>query len=295
VVETETETAGDARAARVGAAASARWMWWYVGLAFAFSWAWWLPMAAAGQVSRSGQGWPTHLLGLTGPAFAAVVVTALSGGATGLADLWRRAVRWRVGLRWWLLVSATLGLSGLGFARGWWEGDPVPLRDLGLYSGAPAVAPGALLLVAIYVLLVNGFGEELGWRGFLADRLLPRFGRLRTATLVWFVWALWHAPLFLVVENFRAFNLLTALGWLVGLWFGSYFLTWLYESTGGSVLLVAAWHTAYNLSTATEATAGLAAAASSTLVMAAAVVLLLRHTRGGDSTQGRRRRPRSTR
>jgi membrane protease YdiL (CAAX protease family) len=275
--------------ARVGAAAaapaSARWMWWYLGLAFAFSWAWWLPMADAGLVSRAGQGWPTHLPGLTGPALAAVVVTALFGGRNGLADLWRRAVRWRVGLRWWLLILATLGLSGLGFARGWWEGDPVPMRDLGLYSGAPAVAPEALLLLAGCLLLVNGFGEELGWRGILADRLLPRFGLLRTATMVWFVWALWHAPMFLVVENFRAFNLPTALGWLVGLWCGSYFLTWLYASTGGSVLLVALWHTAYNFSSATEATAGLAAAASSTLVMAAAVVLLVRSAkRGGDAS-----------
>jgi len=258
---------------------SAGWLWWYGALAIAFSWAWWLPMAAAGQVSRAGQGWPTHLLGLTGPALSAVVVTALAGGRPGLRDLWQRAVRWRVGLRWWLVVVVTLALSGLGFAAGSWRGDPVPWRDLGLYSGASAVEGGALVLVVGYVLLVNGFGEELGWRGFLAHQLLPRFGRLRTASLVWMAWALWHAPLFLVVENFRDFGPGTSLGWLVGLWFGSYFLTWLYESAGRSVLLVSAWHTAYNLSTATEATAGLAAAASSTLVMAATLVLLLRSAR----------------
>jgi membrane protease YdiL (CAAX protease family) len=277
----ETRTSGEVQGVEPGAdaSASARWLCWYVALACAFSWAWWLPMAAAGQVSRAGQWWPTHLLGLTGPALAAVVVTALAGGRPALADLWQRAVRWRVGMRWWLLVLATLGLSALGFAAGWWQGRPVPLGDLGLYSGAPAVEGGGLVLMLGYVLLVNGFGEELGWRGFLAHHLLPRFGRLRTTSLVWLAWAFWHAPLFLVVGNFRDFGPLTTAGWLVGLWFGSYLLTWLYESAGRSVLLVAAWHTAYNLSTATDATAGLAASVSSTLVMAATLVLLLRPAR----------------
>ena len=72
----------------------------YVALSLLFSWAWWVPMVLAGQVVRAGQGWPTHLLGLTGPALAAVVGTAAADGRPGLADLWARAVRWRVPLRW---------------------------------------------------------------------------------------------------------------------------------------------------------------------------------------------------
>lgn len=279
MIERETDLSLRGGAAAVDPVAAARWIWCYVALAFAFSWAWWVPMAAAGQVSRAGQGWPTHLLGLTGPALAAVVVTAVADGRSGLVDLWKRATRWRVGLRWWLVVLATLGLSGLAFLSGWWRGEPVPPGDLGLYSGAPAVEGGALLLLAGFVLLVNGFGEELGWRGFLAHHLLPKYGRVRTASLVWLAWALWHAPLFFLVDNFRDFDPLTTVGWLVGLWFGSYVLTWLYESTGGSVLLVATWHTAYNVSTATEATAGVAAAVSSTLVMVTAVVLIVRSRR----------------
>jgi membrane protease YdiL (CAAX protease family) len=268
-----------------------RWLVLYVALAMAFSWVWWVPMAATGTVSRAGQGWPTHLLGLTGPALAAIVVTAAADGRRGLSDLGRRAVRWRVGWRWWLLVLATLALSGIGFLAGGWGGDPVSLPDLGVYSGAPGARGLGLVLVAGYVLVVNGFGEELGWRGFMAHRLLPRLGRLRTASVVWLVWALWHAPLFLVVENFRDFGPGTTVGWLVGLWFGSYFLTWLYESAGFSVLIVAAWHTAYNVATATEATAGLAAAVTSTLVIVASLLLLLR-PRSPVRRGGARRRPR---
>lgn len=43
--------------------------------------------------------------------------------------------------------------------------------------------------------------------------------------------------------------------------------------SGNSVLLVAAWHTAFNLTSATKATSGLVAAMSSTVVMVAAVVI----------------------
>jgi hypothetical protein len=95
-------------------AASTRWVLGYVALAFAFSWAWWLPMMVAGQTSRAGDGWPTHLLGLTGPALAAIVITATTEGRPGLADLRQRALRWRLPLRWWLLVVATLALTGQG-------------------------------------------------------------------------------------------------------------------------------------------------------------------------------------
>jgi hypothetical protein len=55
----------------------------YCGLAYLFSWAVWVPMMIQGQVSRPGQGWPTHLLGLLGPALAALVVTAAVEGRPG--------------------------------------------------------------------------------------------------------------------------------------------------------------------------------------------------------------------
>ena len=51
----------------------------FVVLAYALSWAWWIPMAVHGDVVRAGQGWPTHLIGLAGPAAAAVITTGWCG------------------------------------------------------------------------------------------------------------------------------------------------------------------------------------------------------------------------
>lgn len=72
----------------------------------------------------------------------------------------------------------------------------------------------ALPLLVLGVLVVNGFGEEVGWRGMLAHRLLDRHSLLTTSVMVWVVWAAWHLPVFLLVADFREMGW-TALGWLV--------------------------------------------------------------------------------
>lgn len=241
----------------------------FVALAYLLSWSWWVPLALTGETVRTGAGWPTHLPGLLGPAIAAMIVTALAEGRAGLRSLARRTIRWRAGAWWWsvpiLLGAAALALLAVG---GPWNG-----RALTGYPGAPA-GWGVLATLAI-VLVVNGVGEELGWRGFAADRLLERRSLLATALIVAAVWAPWHLPLFFLTATFKAFALPDILGWAVGLTAGSIVLAWLYRGGGRSVLLVAVWHTAFNLTSATPAASGAVAAISSTLVMAAAVAIVL--------------------
>jgi uncharacterized protein len=240
---------------------------WFTALAYLFSWMWWIPMAVSGTVVEPGQGWPTHLPGLLGPALAAVLVTAVADGRPGLADLWARIVRWRVGWVWYVIVAATAALALLPLVAG----SAAP-GDLAVYSGAPVTG----LAVLVYVLLVNGFGEEIGWRGFLADHLLDRMSRGSTSLIVWVVWAFWHLPLFWIVGNFRDLGVGGTIGWIVGIGFGSVLLTWMYQSAGRSILIVALWHTAYNMATATKASAGMAAAVASTVVIVASLTILIR-------------------
>jgi membrane protease YdiL (CAAX protease family) len=238
----------------------------YVTAAYVLSWSWWIPMVVRGDVVEPGDGWPTHLPGLAGPALAGLVATAATEGRPGLADLGRRVLRWRVRPIWYALIAGTATLSLLGVALG--AGAEDALR----YSGAPALG----VLTVSYVIVVNGFGEEIGWRGVLAEHLLRRTSRGRTALIVWAVWAPWHLPLFWIVGNFRDLGVAGVLGWVIGIGFGSLFLTWLYQSADHSVLVVALWHVAYNVATATEAGAGLPAAVATTAVVVASVVILRR-------------------
>ncbi len=257
----------------------------FVVLTYAVSWAWWLPLLWRGEVTRAGQGWPTHLPGLLGPAIAAAVVTAVVDGQRGLADLWSRMTRWRVGRLWWIVV-ATVALAALALVAPLLVGQTAPGVDaFGRYSGIGEIGWPAMVLVAF---LVNGMGEETGWRGFLAERLLDRHGLTRTALLVALAWAPWHLPTFWVVESFRDRGVLGMAGWVVGIAAASVVLVWLYRVGRRSILFVGAWHTAFNLTSATEATADVIAVVTSALVIGAAVWILRREA--SSSAAGERRR-----
>lgn len=106
---------------------------------------------------------------------------------------------------------------------------------------------------------------------------MPRLQKGRSAlsatvTLTAF-WALWHLPMFFYKENFMSMGIPMAIMWLVGMLCGAIVFTWLYNSTNGSILMVALWHGTYNAAvTATELPI---AAMVSTFVIIAAVVIVL--------------------
>jgi uncharacterized protein len=254
-------------------------------LTYLLSWSWYVPLAIHGDTVRAGVGWPTHLPGLLGPALAAVIMTAVVDGHDGLLDLGRRVVRWRTGWKWWAIVAGTLSLASLGLVGPALRRSDLPaLGDFTRYTGIGAIAPLGVVALA---LLVNGLGEETGWRGFAVDRLLRTHSLGWTALVVAVGWAGWHLPFFYMVHSFERMGPL-ALGWLVGLAAGSVVLTWLYREGHRSVLLVAAWHTAYNLTSATEATGAVVGTVTSILVIAWALWVLRREHSRGPSTVGPR-------
>ncbi len=77
-------------------------------------------------------------------------------------------------------------------------------------------------------------------------------------------------------------------GGAAGLLSGAVLLTWLFNSTGGSVLAVALWHGFFNVFTASAAGTGTVAAAMSTVVMVWAIAPLIaagvaHYSRGGKA------------
>ncbi len=241
----------------------------FVGLAYALSWSWWIPLAASGATIRAGVGWPTHMMGLTGPLLAAVIVTWLVDGRTGLRELWRGAVAWRVGW-WWLavLVPLIVGVVCLALNAG--------AAGVAAFASYPGVGLGlGAAATFAYVALVNGLGEEVGWRGFATKRLLSKYSLTTSSLLVALMWAPWHLPLFLTLAPFEALAAGQVAGWLVGIVAGSIVLTWLFRGSGGSILLVAVWHAVFDFTSAAGPTvAGPAAAIVTTLVILAAVAIV---------------------
>jgi membrane protease YdiL (CAAX protease family) len=223
-------------------------------------------------------------LSLCGPLIGAVVATAVVGGRAGLRDLLRRMVRFRTGPTWW---SIALGLPfaiavlayALAVAYSMFLLAPIdaPTREgFGMFVGFPITNAVVMWLLLV---IVNGFGEETGWRGFLLPQLERRWSPFVASLAVGACWALWHVPAFFLNENYRGMPLAVIPMFFAGVLAGSVFLTWLYNRGDHSIALVAVWHGTFNFLTGTVAARGLLAPVETAVVMAIAAALLVAEVR----------------
>ena len=258
-------------------------------LALGFSWSVETPLAfaTAGVSPFSVPQW-LHYLAAFGPALAALAVSWVLGGAAVVRQLLAQAIRWRIGTRWLVvavgspiaLFAAAAGAAHL--VEGTWP-DFTQLGEVN-FLGAIGVPSAFLLWISTF-----GFGEEIGWRGFALPRLQQRHGALKASLLLAMVWAVWHVPAFFYLPTYMRLGVGVIPGFVVGLTLGAILLTWLYNSTGGSVLAVAIWHALFDFFSATEATDGLMNAVMSTVVMFWAIAIVILCDRS-TLTAGRARR-----
>lgn len=238
----------------------------FYGVTLGVSWSWWGWMFFNGQMVEPGS-FASHLPGLAGPLVGAIISTAVFDGKAGLRELLRRGLR--IPRRPWLaLALILLPLLLLAFAilvgHGRGEGWPA-VNAFFDYPGVPSTT--GWLMSIILVLLLNGFGEEVGWRGYAFERLVAERSALRATLWVSLLWLVWHLPLFFVHRNMAEMIGPALLGWAIGLLLGAFVLSWLYLSFERSILVCALWHTAYNFAVATPAGGNLAPAVISTVVM----------------------------
>jgi membrane protease YdiL (CAAX protease family) len=70
------------------------------------------------------------------------------------------------------------------------------------------------LLFAPVLNVIPALGEEIGWRGYLQQRLLP-LGQWRAVLLTGVAWGLWHAPVILLGYNYPGYQPALALAFMV--------------------------------------------------------------------------------
>ena len=171
-----------------------------------------------------------------GPLISALIVLALTRGRAGLADLGRSLIRWRVNPLWYafvflgvpLLMLAALAIIYQG-QLGWALAEKWSL----LYTQWP--------IGVLSIALVTGLAEEPGWRGYAQPTANRRYPPMTAALIVSVIWALWHLPNALFGQSATE----TATHFLATVVNG-FVLAWVYNSTGGSVLLVMLLHGAQN-------------------------------------------------
>jgi membrane protease YdiL (CAAX protease family) len=168
-----------------------------------------------------------------GPLVAAFAVAAVTGGRTALRAWARQLVNWRVSPRWYVVaVVLPLLVLAVAVAVNVAAGAPVSaVHKLGAWH--------SILLFAVIRVIVPLFaplGEEPGWRGFALPRLQQRRSPFQATLILAPLVVLWHVPLlFLASEKLAPILLL-------GTAAVTFFYTWIYNRSGGSVLVTVLAH-----------------------------------------------------
>jgi membrane protease YdiL (CAAX protease family) len=127
---------------------------------------------------------------MAGPTLAAFVVTGLVEGKGGVRKLLRRRIlRWRVGVRWYLI--AVFGAPVVYFLAASLVLGTAPLDAL--IEDWPFLFTSYLPKVVMVFLIVS-LWEEIGWMGFALPRLQEKYGPLMASVVLGVLWALWHLP-----------------------------------------------------------------------------------------------------
>lgn len=213
----------------------------YFSLAYLISWTVWLPMWAPGLglplvVPAKHQ----HAIGGFGPMLAALIMSYRRGGIKQLGTLLLNTlIPSRFVLLFVALLSPLIIALGAAFIRYIQTGVFPVLSGLGHSNEFP---DSGLLQVFFYNFIFFGLGEETGWRGFALPALQSRYSALVASSLLTLFWAIWHWPLFLYRPGYLEMGAAGITGWSLSLFTGSILLTWLFNSSRGSVFICAVFH-----------------------------------------------------
>ena len=170
---------------------------------------------------------------------AALWVTSVTDGRSGVRALLRRTFRWRIGLTWWAVVLFAIPLTTL--ALGVATGRSLQTSDL------VGVLTGQLVALVIALVLAN-LWEETVWAGFLQTRLEKRHGLVVAAALTAVPFAAIHLPL-QFVGDFTATSVASSVGLLLAVSVVFRLMVGvLLRAAADSVLAVAVLHAVWNTS-----------------------------------------------
>lgn len=127
---------------------------------------------------------PLAMLGIFGPAVAAIVVVHSESSSRGVRELFGGLRCSRAG---WLYALGGLAVPALALTA------LLGALRLAGREGPIVYFPG---LARVVVGLVISLAEEIGWRGVAQPRLERRYGVVGAAGVTAMLWMLWHVPMF---------------------------------------------------------------------------------------------------
>ena len=206
-------------------------------LTYVLTWAIESPLVSITDSLSDTQGLVLVILASNVPSVMAIVLTAMVFGRGALRKLLGRLLIWRVNPLWYLVVvlvpvALTAGVLPLNALLGG------PALSLGM----PLV--GAAVFLAFSIFPGSALGEEIGWRGYVLPRLQTRMSALSASLFLAPIWALWHLPLWLTGDPVKTPTFYVP--FFLAVFPLSILVTWVYNSTGGSLLMVVLLHATAN-------------------------------------------------
>jgi membrane protease YdiL (CAAX protease family) len=207
----------------------------FLGLTFGLSW---VPMALFmlfpaqliplfGEISTSN---PFFLLAVYAPSLSGIFLVWRHYGLNGVGSLFRRLLIWRAPTQWWLFLL--LGIPVIVYTAA---------AIKGTIHGPFPFSPWHMVFPAlIQSLLLGPIGEEFGWRGLALPLLQRRFSPFWASLILGVVWAIWHAPAFLMsgtAQSAWSFG-----PFFVGLLAITVILTPLFNASRGSLAIAILYH-----------------------------------------------------
>ncbi len=221
----------------------------FLFLSFALSWAVWIPVAITGRDYQSSPYLlAAVLVGAFGPGLAAIILTYTSKDLDQIADLRNRLIDFRRIKPAWILIILTLWptLHGTAIVLTRLAGEPIPKSPFLLEL---IQQPNSIPII-LFMYLIQALIEEVGWRGYLQEKLSDAFSPSRSSLLVGIINAIWYLPLFWVVGS-NQIKMGFGIDFIIFIAFvtsSAVISAWCYLSNGHSILAAALLQTAGNLS-----------------------------------------------
>jgi membrane protease YdiL (CAAX protease family) len=229
----------------------------FFALTFAFSWLFWVSGAIIFKSIDPANAFASpgfvmlQTLGAAGPSLVAIFLVRRLYGKEKLKSLLERFRIWRVSMRWYLaailltpsIAAASIGVHAI-FAS--LRGEALvlpPGSPLGQTVGELGVVGLVFWLPVMFIGQIpsSPLLEEAGWRGFALPVLQGRLNAIASSLILGLAWGAWHLPLIISYgDPVLAYFLLIVANTIL--------ITWVFNNTGGSLLLAMLFHASLNIS-----------------------------------------------
>lgn len=226
--------------------------WHFFTLVFCWTWFFWILAVGLGASILTAAGQVLLILGLLGPMLGGIGFTYLTQGNEGRRDYWSRIVDpRRIPAKWYLVIFLFVPvLMAIAVLLDIASGGDATLAKIGERVMPFLCSPLTIIPLLLRVFIQGPIPEELGWRGYVLDRLQARWNALVSSLILGAIWALWHLPLFFFNDMVHsAHGLWSPWFWqfLVGIVPMAVILTWIFNNTGRSTLGAILFHFVANL------------------------------------------------